>query len=402
MTPARAWRILCRWTPIAARYLRAWLHLHLLRRDLLRREIWLIAEKRTEARDNGYHLFRYLRERHPEIEAYYVIAADSPDRPKVERLGHVLTADSEEHFLYYIAAACSIGSQAGGAFPMQMIPAFFRLTRPLRRAGQKCVFLQHGVTYNAVPMPALHAKARMHDLIAVSSEWERAFLQRTLGYRDGVVQTLGLCRFDALYGCEARSERLVLFLPTWREWLCAGAASEPFCESEYFTRIASLLQSPRLHALLERFDCRLIFYPHYALQAYLEAFRPYAGGRVVLAGRTEYDVQALLLRGAVLITDYSSVFFDFAYLQKPVIFYQFDAPRFRREHYPAGDFDFTRDAFGPVAATEAEMLGALETVLEAGCVLPEEYRSRVSHFFAYHDDQNCARSYEAIRNLVSK
>ena len=104
----------------------------------------------------------------------------------------------------------------------------------------------------------------------------------------------------------------------------------------------------------------------------------------------------------MLITDYSSVFFDFAYLQKPVIFYQFDAPRFRREHYPAGDFDFTRDAFGPVAATEAEMLGALETVLEAGCVLPEEYRSRVSRFFAYHDDQNCARSYEAIRNLVSK
>ena len=113
MTLTRAWRILCRWTPIAARYLRAWLHLHLLRRDLLRREIWLIAEKRTEARDNGYHLFRYLRERHPEIEAYYVITADSPDREKVERLGHVLTADSEEHFLYYIAAACSIGSQAG-------------------------------------------------------------------------------------------------------------------------------------------------------------------------------------------------------------------------------------------------------------------------------------------------
>lgn len=401
MTVTRAWHILCRWTPIAARYLRAWLHLHLFRRDLLRREIWLIAEKRTEARDNGYHLFRYLREQHAEVEAYYVIAPDSPDRWKVEPLGHVIAADSKEHFLYYLAAACSISSQAGGAFPMQMIPEFFRLTRPLRRTGQKCVFLQHGVLYNAVPLPALYAASGIHDLFVTASAWERAFVQRTFGYPDGVVQTLGLCRFDALHRAE-QPERLVLFMPTWREWLCAGDAPEALCTSDYFLRISALLQSPRLHSLLERFDCRLVFYPHYAMQGRLDAFRPFADARIVIADCAHYEVQTLLLRSAVLITDYSSVFFDFAYLQKPEIFYQFDAGRFHREHYPAGDFDFTRDAFGPVATTEAETLDALERVLESGCVMPEKYRARVSGRFAYHDNQNCARNYKAIRNLVSK
>lgn len=401
MTAARAWRIFCRWTPVAARYLCAWLHLHLFRRDLLRRDIWLIAEKRTEARDNGYHLFRYLREQHPEVEAYYVITPDSPDRPRVEPLGRVITADSREHFLCYLAATCSISSQAGGAFPMQMIPEFFHLARPLRRAGQKCVFLQHGVTYNAVPMRALHAASRMHDLFVTASEWERAFVQHTFGYPDGVVQTLGLCRFDALQPTE-EPERLILFMPTWREWLCAGQTSEPFCESDYFMRISALLQSPRLRDLLERFDYRLVFYPHYALQGHIDVFRPLAAERIVIADHASCDVQALLLRSAVLLTDYSSVFFDFAYLQKPEIFYQFDAARFHREHYPKGTFDFTRDAFGPVAATETETLDALERVLESRCVLAEEYRARVSGFFAYHDGQNCARNYEAIRNLVSQ
>lgn len=43
------------------------------------KSIWLISERGTDARDNGYHFFRYLREKHPEIECYYVITKDSPD-----------------------------------------------------------------------------------------------------------------------------------------------------------------------------------------------------------------------------------------------------------------------------------------------------------------------------------
>lgn len=401
MTISRALKIFRRWTPIAARYLRAYLHLHLCRRDLLHRHIWLIAEKRTEARDNGYHLFRYLREQHPEVEAYYVITPDSPDRRKLEPLGHIIAADSEEHLLYYLAAECSISSQAGGAFPLLMIPEFFRLTRPLRNPRQKCVFLQHGVLYNAAQMPALYAASGMHDLFVTSSMWERAFVQRTFGYPEGYVQALGLCRFDALYGRAGQAERLILLIPTWRAWLWTGEPAAQFQKSQYFTRYAGLLRSPRLHALLEQFDYRLVFYPHYAMQGYLETLRPLAGGRVSVSGNADCDVQDLLLRSAVLITDYSSVFFDFAYLQKPEIFYQFDAVRFQREHSPAGDFDFTRDAFGPVVTTEAQVLDALEQVLESHCVLSPAFRPRMSDFFAFCDAQNCARNYEAIRALIS-
>lgn len=50
----------------------------LFRRDLLRKNLWLIQEKRTEARDNGYHLYVYVREKHPEIPAYYAIVKGAP------------------------------------------------------------------------------------------------------------------------------------------------------------------------------------------------------------------------------------------------------------------------------------------------------------------------------------
>ena len=43
------------------------------------RGIWLVGERGTDARDNGYWFYRYLRTQHPELRTYYVITADSPD-----------------------------------------------------------------------------------------------------------------------------------------------------------------------------------------------------------------------------------------------------------------------------------------------------------------------------------
>ncbi|SUM33873.1 galactosamine-containing minor teichoic acid biosynthesis protein [Staphylococcus gallinarum] len=45
----------------------------------------------------------------------------------------------------------------------------------------------------------------------------------------------------------------------------------------------------------------------------------------------ERTVQSLLIEHDLLITDYSSVSFDFTYMNKPVIFYHFDVKRFFRK-----------------------------------------------------------------------
>jgi len=34
--------------------------------------VWLVGERPHKAQDTGFHFFRYLREQHPEIDAYYV------------------------------------------------------------------------------------------------------------------------------------------------------------------------------------------------------------------------------------------------------------------------------------------------------------------------------------------
>ena len=56
--------------------------------------------------------------------------------------------------------------------------------------------------------------------------------------------------------------------------------------------------------------------------------------------------QDLLNNSSVLLTDYSSVFFDFAYLKKPVIYYH---PENDSYHYEGSYFDYETMGFGDVA-----------------------------------------------------
>ena len=42
------------------------------------KDIWLISERKDEAEDNGYHLYKYIRENHPEQKVFYLINKKSP------------------------------------------------------------------------------------------------------------------------------------------------------------------------------------------------------------------------------------------------------------------------------------------------------------------------------------
>ena len=66
------------------------------------RKIHLFSERGVDARDNGYHLYRYYRQNHPEIESYFVISKDSADREKILALGNVVNHRSLKHYLLFI------------------------------------------------------------------------------------------------------------------------------------------------------------------------------------------------------------------------------------------------------------------------------------------------------------
>ena len=110
------------------------------------------------------------------------------------------------------------------------------------------------------------------------------------------------------------------------------------------------------------------------------------------------DYQELFVRGSIMLTDFSSTFFDFCYLRKPVVYAQFDREKFfHGQVYDPGYFDYKRDGFGPVCEDLPSTVDALISIIENDAKLTPEYQRRINDFYAYDDQNNCKRVIEAIR-----
>lgn len=362
----------------------------------MRPHMWLICEYGDEAQDNGFAFYQYLRRFQPQVDAVYAIHTHSPAYPKVAALGETVEYGSFKHWIYYLGAEVNISSQKGGK-PNAAVCYLLEVVLGLLR--NRRVFLQHGITCNDVPY--LHQKMARLSLFCCGAKPEYEFVRDTFGYPEKSVEYVGFCRFDLLHGSRPEKD-LVLIVPTWRMWLerdKSKGSSEAFLSSSYYRNWNTLLQDGGLAELLEKWGKRAIFCVHRNMQAFEMMFTSTSSCIQVLRWR-DADIPRLLLNAGVLITDFSSISMDFAYMKKPVLYFQFDKESFRKGHLPAGYFDYERDGFGPVCQTEPELLAELEQIFANHCEMSEQYLRRVDTFYPLRDNKNCERTYKAVKRLL--
>ena len=92
-----------------------------------------------------------------------------------------------------------------------------------------------------------------------------------------------------------------------------------------------------------------------------------------------------------MVTDYSGVQFDFAYMRKPVVY--FHSPKLP-PHYQEGGFSYETQGFGEICRDPEETADLLCTYMEQGCALKPEYKERQDAFFAFDDHENCKRIFQ--------
>ncbi|MBQ7645762.1 MAG: CDP-glycerol glycerophosphotransferase family protein, partial [Clostridia bacterium] len=158
------------------------------------------------------------------------------------------------------------------------------------------------------------------------------------------------------------------------------------------------LNSKELLSLLDGYGYELIFYPHFEVHRFLDCFNT-SNSRIKIADFKNNDVQDLLINTDILITDYSSVFFDYGYMRKPVVFFQYDEAAFRAEQYATGYFEYKRDGFGKVVSTGAEVANEVRRIIENGLKPDSVYLDKMNSFYAFNDANNCKRNFEAICSL---
>lgn len=351
-------------------------------------DIWLIAERGVDARDNGYFLYKKIKRDYPNIKVKYVISNDSPDYKKIDE-SDIIIYRSFKHFIYYLTSKILISTHLQGYSPNSDVFIKLNYKRILPVRGKQ-VFLQHGITKDR--MFYFDYTYNHLDLFISGAIPEYEFIKKEFGFDDNHLKLTGFARFDNLINKE---ENMILLMPTWR-FTHNRQSDNEFLNSEFFERYQNLLLSPRLAKYLEDNNVELYFYPHHETQKFLHYFK-ISSSSIILASKYDYDVQDLLKRARVLITDYSSVYFDFGYMKKPIIYYQFDYEEYRK-YRDEGYFDYKRDGFGPVVSDDDKLIDYLIEYYKEG--LKEEYLTRITKFFKYQDQNNSQRILDEIFKLL--
>jgi CDP-glycerol glycerophosphotransferase len=288
------------------------------------------------------------------------------------------------------------------------LPPYFE-----RTPGQLVVQTWHGLGLKRVglDLPQVHfANPRyVENLLREVDHWDMLIspnpftspiLRSAFGY-DGPLLEAGAPRNDIfhapdrdrvaadtreLLGVPAGS-KVVLYAPTWRDHVSYGRGRYGLDLQVDFETMADKLGQGysilfRKHAnILDRLPSR---------------FAPF------VKDVSDFpDVQRLLLISDVLISDYSTLMFDYANTGRPMIFYTYDLEHYRdvlRGFY----FDFENEAPGPLVHTEGQLFDAVLRADEFADAYSEAYRKFQDRFCRWDDGRASERVVDAILEELAR
>ncbi|MCE7310494.1 CDP-glycerol glycerophosphotransferase family protein, partial [Campylobacter coli] len=355
--------------------------------------IWLLMDRDYEADDNAEHLYRYIMQNHPEQEIVFVLRKESSDWKRLEKERFNLIEFGSFEFERIIKKASKVISSHCDEYLMRYITP-----------RQQFIFLQHGIIKDDL---SKWFNSKKIDLLITSTKTEYDSIVNDYNrYKFGKKEVIltGLARHDALLKNNKNDTKQIFIMPTWRKNIVGNVAKsdikdlkEYFKRSEYFQKWNSLLNNNNLKKLCELYSYAIVFNPHPYIMSYLKEFN--ISSYIKIANKNE-SLQKLFCDSSLMITDYSSVAFEMAYLEKPVLYYQFDKEEFFTSHtYQKGYFDYKKNGFGSVVENEENLLKELEILLKNNCKPFGVYKDNIDLTFVFKDCRCCERIYKKLNSI---
>ena len=351
------------------------------------KRIWLFMDRRENADDNAEHLYKYAIAQKDGISKYFTVNEDCSDFKRLSNLPNLIPFYSIKHRLIYLFAEKIISSHPDenilNPFHEKNVTSYAGLINPDK------IFLQHGVTKDNVSSWLHKFDKNLKLIVCVSDEEKKSFLDPGYNYDEKIIETLGFPRFDNLIKTDETSKQ-ILIAPSWRTDLY-NMTENYIKNSEYFKHINSLINNEDLIRLAKEKGYSIIFKPHHFVYEFIDLFDKNDYVKI------DYDstYQELFKTSDLLITDFSSIAFDFSYMKKPVIYYQYA----KDYNFKEGYFKYKTMGFGEVIEDERELIKLTNEYLTNNCEMKDIYRHRVDTFYKYNDKNNCRRVYDAILNL---
>lgn len=192
--------------------------------------------------------------------------------------------------------------------------------------------------------------------------------------REKIIKSLGLDKKD----------KIISYLPTFRD---KNSNSFDF----------SLLNNSKLVNILNMHNAVIIQKKHF-----VNSEQPFEGdnSKYIINLESNYSSQELLAASDMLITDYSSCFFDYLLLDRPIIHYLYDYDYYKNEdrglYYSKEEV-----ACGDCPETIDELLNAIEDNLNNPNKYKELRRKRKEEYMTYESEDSCRIIYEEIMKRLN-
>lgn len=368
----------------AAGYLRKWQYRPQQTKQL-REAVFFESFQGKVIGDNPLDIYNELRRRRPDLEYIWTIG---PETQAPEGARGVRFASKE--WLVALATSKYLVNNTNWPWYFRKVPGQVYLQTwhgtPLKRLGREIPNNNLTKSY----LDTMDREASYWDYLISPNPFCTEIFPGAFGYRGRIIET-GYPRNDRLSSASALDRalirqrlginnpntRVVLYAPTWRDYKRSATGNW-----ESVTFMDEDIELPPGFQMLYRGHTNT----HAAHKTKV------AGGAIDV---TKYpDVTELYLAADILITDFSSVMFDFTVTGKPVLFLAPDLERYRAER--GFYFDFEATAPGPILKTDSEVVAALARIDEISAEYSVKYRAWQQKFNSLEDGKAAARVVDIV------
>jgi CDP-glycerol glycerophosphotransferase len=240
-----------------------------------------------------------------------------------------------------------------------------------------------------------YQQSKMWDYLIAPNHFSSDTFRRCFQFHQNMLET-GYPRNDILYAENkeeiaarvkdrigiSKEKKTILYAPTWRD-------------DEFYTKVSY----------------------KFSLKLDLQLLKEKLGGEYVILLRTHYyiadaldltgfegfaynlsnynDISELYLISDILITDYSSVFFDYANLKRPMLFYTYDLEKYRdvlRGFY----IDIEEELPGPLLYSNEDIITAIEKLDQVEQQYTEKYNKFYDKYCSWEDGHASQKVVQAV------
>ena len=367
---------------------------YLLKPFYINKSIWITFDKLYKGGDCGEYFFKYVSD-NTDHKIYYIVNKNTKTYRKLSKdYKNILKFGSFKCMLLSLYASDIFETEFTAISFCGFKPFLIKYCKDLFNANIHCI--QHGLTMQNIP----HNQNKLNDNIKnyfIASKYEMEnLLKDEYGYNKKNIILTGIPRFD---GLKSKSENVILLSPTWRVDIASKGKSgkvrgynREFKNTKYFKVYNSLINNKTLLEEMKKYNYKIKFLIHPTLISNIDDYDK--NEYVDIVSTKNIDYEDVLTTSKVMITDYSGVQYDFAYMKKPIIYYHNEL---LPPSYDNGVMDYEKIGFGDIAKTEEELIKYLIKIVKHDCLIDKKYENRINSFFEFIDYNNCKRIYEYMK-----